>query len=175
MDQIKEYINQIGIRNIALAGMVLALIIIIYIVQRAMRLRKYRALIVEYENRMNAIKSLPLQYRLGRVQSISKNMKDIVPLYEEYTEEYERISNFQKNELAILMNEVDEQLFYSKLRKISSKMKQLNEMLDTYEKDSKDLLAHIEEITEIENVQRVEIIRVKENYRRLIDRYETIR
>ncbi len=175
MDQIKEYINQIGIRNIALAGMVLALIIIIYIVQRAMRLRKYRSLIVEYENRMNAIKSLPLQYRLGRVQSISKNMKDIVPLYEEYTEEYERISNFQKNELAILMNEVDEQLFYSKLRKISSKMKQLNEMLDTYEKDSKDLLAHIEEITEIENVQRVEIIRVKENYRRLIDRYETIR
>ncbi|MCD7839267.1 MAG: hypothetical protein LUG46_01420, partial [Erysipelotrichaceae bacterium] len=175
MDQIMEYINQIGIKNIAITGIVIALIIIIYIVQRAMRLRKYRALIVEYENQMNGIKSLPLQYRLGRVQSISKNMKDIVPLYEEYVEEYERIANYQKNELAVLMNEVDEQLFYGKLRKISSKMKQLQDMLETYEKDSKTLLSKIEEITEIENVQRVEIIRVKENYRRLIDRYETIR
>ncbi len=175
MDKIMEYINQIGIKNIAITGIVLALIIIIYFVQKAMRLRKYRAQIVEYENQMNAIKSLPLQYRLGRVQSISKNMKDVVPLYEEYVEEYERISNYQKNELSVLMNEVDEQLFYSKLRKISSKMKRLHDMLETYEKDSKTLLSKIEEITEIENVQRVEIIRVKENYRHLIDRYETIR
>ncbi|MCD7894497.1 MAG: septation ring formation regulator EzrA [Erysipelotrichaceae bacterium] len=175
MDQVKEYINQIGMRNIAIIFIVVAVMIIIYIVQRAMRLRKYRSLIVEYENNMNAIKSLPLQYRLGRVQSISKNMKEIVPLYDEYVEEYDRISLFQKNELSVLMNEVDEQLFYGKLRKIASKMNQLDDMLKTYEKDSKTLLAKIEEITEIENVQRVEIIRVKENYRRLIDRYETIR
>lgn len=54
-------------------------------------------------------------------------------------------------------------------------MKQLDEMLYTYEKDSQALLAKIETITEIENVQRIEIIRVKEKYRQTIDRFETIR
>ena len=124
---------------------------------------------------MNAVKSLPLQYRLGRVQSISKNMPEVSELYEQYAQEFERICEYQKNELGILVNEVDEQLFYGKLRKVSKKMKQLDEMLVVYEKDSQELLEKIEKITEIENVQRIEIIRVKEMYRETIDHFESIR
>ena len=52
------------------------------------------------------------------------------------------------------MNEVDEQLFYGKLRQVSKKMKQLDEMLYTYEKDSQALLAKIETITEIEKCSK---------------------
>jgi len=175
LENIKQLINQIGTRNLIIAAIVIVVIVVIYIIFRGIRLKVYRKQIVEVENRMNAIKSLPLQYRLGRVHSISKNMPDVLELYQEYAGEYERISDFQRNELAVLVNEVDEQLFYGKLRKVSKKMKQLDDMLQTYEKDSQSLLAKIEKITEIENVQRIEIIRVKEKYRKTIDHFESIR
>ncbi|MEG0366845.1 MAG: septation ring formation regulator EzrA [Coprobacillus sp.] len=175
MESIEQLINQIGTRNLIFIGIGLVAFIVAYFVYRILRLKVYRKQIVEVENKMNAIKSLPLQYRLGRVHNISKNMPDVLELYEAYAQEFEKISEFQKNELAILVNEVDEQLFYGKLRKVSKKMKQLNEMLGQYETDSQELLNKIEKITEIENVQRIEIIRVKEKYRMTIDHFESIR
>lgn len=175
MDKIMEIIEKIGTRNLIFAGIGLVVLIVFLFVYRGLRIRKYRKLIVDVENKMNAVKSLPLQYRLGRVQSISKNMPEVSELYEQYAQEFERICEYQKNELGILVNEVDEQLFYGKLRKVSKKMKQLDEMLIVYEKDSQELLEKIEKITEIENVQRIEIIRVKEMYRETINHFESIR
>ena len=175
MDKIMEIIEKIGTRNLIFAGIGLVVLIVFLFVYRGLRIRKYRKLIVDVENKMNAVKSMPLQYRLGRVQSISKNMPEVSELYEQYAQEFERICEYQKNELGILVNEVDEQLFYGKLRKVSKKMKQLDEMLIVYEKDSQELLEKIEKITEIENVQRIEIIRVKEMYRETIDHFESIR
>lgn len=175
MEKINQIINQIGVRNLIIIGISIVVLIIVYIFYRGMRLKYFRKQIVEVENKMNAIKSMPLQYRLGRVHSISKNMPDVLELYEEYAQEFERISDFQKNELSVLVNEVDEQLFYGKLRKVSKKMKQLDEMLEVYQHDSQVLLDKIEKITEIENVQRIEIIRVKEKYRTTIDSFEAIR
>jgi len=176
MDKIMELINQVGgMKTIIIAVVVIVCLLVVFLIYRGMRLKKYRKQIVEIENQMNAIKSLPLQYRLGRVHSISKNMPDVLELYEEYSLVYESISDYQKNELAVLVNEVDEQLFYGKMRKVSKKIHELQEMIDKYEKDSKELLTKIEKITEIENVQRIEIIRVKEKYRKTIDHFETIR
>lgn len=170
-----EIIEKIGTKNLIFAGVGLAVVIIFIIIYRSVRLKVSRKQIVEVENKMNAIKSLPLQYRLGRVQSISKNMPEVARQYEEYAQEFARITDFQKNELAVLVNEVDEQLFYGKLRKVSKKMRQLDDMLIQYEDDSQALLTKIEKITEIENVQRIEIIRVKEKYRHTIDCFEAIR
>lgn len=175
MDRIIQQINQIGYKNLIIGFGSIALIVIVYIIYRTLSLKKYRKLIIEYENDMNATKSLPLQYRLGRVHSISKNMPEVLEQYEEYAKEFEKITDFQKNELSVLINDVDEQLFYGKLRKVSKKLKELREMLDKYENESQVLLAKIEKITEIENIQRIEIIRVKEKYRDTIDSFEAIR
>lgn len=175
MKQLNQMINQLGYKTLIIAVGVIVILIVVYLIYRALRLKKYRKLIVEYENAMNATKSLPLQYRLGRVHSISKNMPDVLELYEEYAKEFERITDFQKNELAVLINDVDEQLFYGKLRKVSKKMNELHSMLNKYEKESQSLLSKIEKITEIENIQRIEIIKVKEKYRKTIDNFESIR
>ncbi len=175
IETLKQFVEQIGTYKLIIAGVAVLLIVVGFFIYRSMKLKRYRKKIVEVENRMNAVKTLPLQYRLGRVQSISKNMPEVLTLYEEFSKEYERICDFQKNELSILGNEVDEQLFYGKLSKVSKKMKLLNEMLDKYETDSKNLLNKIEKITEIENVQRIQIIKVKEKYRKLIDVFESMR
>lgn len=172
---IKNFIDTVGTKNLIITAAVIVAVIVVYIIYRSIRLKFFRKKIVEEENRMNAIKSLPLQYRLGRVKSIAKNMPDVEPLYQQYSEEFEKLSDFQKNELGVLLNEIDEQLFYGKLRKVSKKMNELEEMLQTYEDKSQDLLKTIEKITEIENIQRIEIIRVKEKYRKEVDYYESIR
>lgn len=175
MGKIKDFINIVGLQTIIVICVVVILLIIGIIFYRSMRLKVLRKRIVELENNMNAIKSLPLQYRLGRVKSIAKNMKDIEPFYEKYSKEFEALCDFQKNDLGVLLNDVDEQLFYGKLRHVNSKMNKIENMLNEYDTRSNKLLKEIEKITEIENIQRIEIIRVKETYRKEHDYYESIR
>ncbi len=73
------------------------------------------------------------------------------------------------------MNELDEQLYFSKLSQVKEKYDILKENVDQYTKDADELLSEIEEITEIENIQRVAIIKVKEKYRTLKNNYESVK
>ena len=179
MASVSSYINHIiavvGYRNLIIIGIIIVLLIIAIIIYRSLRLKVYRQEIVEIENHVNGIKSLPIQYRLGRVKSIAKNMSEVAVKYTSFAAEFERLSEFQQNELGLLMNDVDEQLFYGKIRGVGHKINELKEMADEYDRDSKALLAEIEKVTEIENEQRIEIIKVKEKYRTVVNAYDSIR
>lgn len=175
MDYINKLIQYIGIRNLIIFGAILIILIIISIVYHSLRLKVYRQEIYDLENQINGIKTLPLQYRLGRVQSIAKNMPEVAEQYEQFTKDFEKITEFQKNELGVLVNDVDESLFYGKSRGVNKKLMKIQEMTKRYDHDAKDLLARIEKVTEIENIQRVEIIRVKEKYRQVGNEYDKIR
>ena len=61
MDNIMRFIEQIGLRNLIFIGIGLVVIVMLLLFYRGMRLRKYRKLIVDVENRMNGIKSLPFR------------------------------------------------------------------------------------------------------------------
>ena len=175
MDYMKNFIEYIGVRNLIIFGAILVALIIFMIVYHSIKLKIYRQEILDLQNQINGIKTLPLQYRLGRVQSIAKNMPEVAEEYEQFTKDFEKITEFQKNELGVLVNEVDESLFYGKTHGIKKKITLIHEMTQRYDHDAKDLLIRIEKVTEIENIQRVEIIRVKEKYREVGNEYEKIR
>ncbi len=175
MDRIYEIIETIGYTNLIYIVAGIIVFIIICMLFKELKLKSYKNKIENIEEKMNGIKSLPLQYRLGRVHSISKNMPEILPRYEEFLDEFQRIVSFQKNELAVAINEVDELVFYKKTRKVSKRIKNIIVLLNQYENDSKKLLQSMEEITEVENIQRVEIIKIKEIYRQHIDVFEKMR
>lgn len=175
MDFLNKFIASFGAKNVVLLGIGFLVFIIVILIYRFIKLKMLRKEIVSLENKMNAVKTLPIQYRLGRVQGISKNMQDIAEKYEEYMKRYEEICDFQVNEIVVLVNEIDEQLFYRRLRGTRRKLADLVKLIDKYEENSKDLLADIEVITEIENIQRVEIIRVKEKYRATNDVFAAVR
>lgn len=175
MDYMKNFIEYVGVRNLIIFGTILAALIIFMIVYHSIKLKIYRQEILDLQNQINGIKTLPLQYRLGRVQSIAKNMPEVAEEYEQFTKDFEKITEFQKNELGVLVNEVDESLFYGKTRGIKKKLTLIHEMTQRYDHDAKDLLTRIEKVTEIENIQRVEIIRVKGKYREVGNEYEKIR
>ena len=175
MDYMKKFIEYVGVRNLIIFGTILVALIIFMIVYHSIKLKIYRQEILDLQNQINGIKTLPLQYRLGRVQSIAKNMPEVAEEYEQFTKDFEKITEFQKNELGVLVNEVDESLFYGKTHGIKKKFALIREMTQRYDHDAKDLLARIEKVTEIENIQRVEIIRVKGKYREVGNEYEKIR
>lgn len=175
MDYMKNFIEYVGVRNLIIFGTILVALIIFMIVYHSIKLKIYRQEILDLQNQINGIKTLPLQYRLGRVQSIAKNMPEVAEEYEQFTKDFEKITEFQKNELGVLVNEVDESLFYGKTRGIKKKLALIHEMTQRYDHDAKDLLTRIEKVTEIENIQRVEIIRVKGKYREVGNEYEKIR
>lgn len=175
MDYMKNFIEYVGVRNLIIFGTILVALIIFMIVYHSIKLKIYRQEILDLQNQINGIKTLPLQYRLGRVQSIAKNMPEVAEEYEQFTKDFEKITEFQKNELGVLVNEVDESLFYGKTHGIKKKFALIREMTQRYDHDAKDLLARIEKVTEIENIQRVEIIRVKGKYREAGNEYEKIR
>lgn len=175
MDYMKNFIEYVGVRNLIIFGTILVALIIFMIVYHSIKLKIYRQEILDLQNQINGIKILPLQYRLGRVQSIAKNMPEVAEEYEQFTKDFEKITEFQKNELGVLVNELYESLFYGKTRGIKKKLTLIHEMTQRYDHDAKDLLTRIEKVTEIENIQRVEIIRVKGKYREVGNEYEKIR
>lgn len=175
MDYMKNFIEYIGVKNLIIFGAILVALIIFMIVYHSIKLKIYRQEILDLQNQINGIKTLLLQYRLGRVQSIAKNMPEVAEEYEQFTKDFEKITEFQKNELGVLVNEVDESLFYGKTHGIKKKLALIHEMTQRYDHDAKDLLTRIEKVTEIENIQRVEIIRVKGKYREVGNEYEKIR
>lgn len=170
-----DMIQAIGQRNLTIGVVVLVLLIVALLVFRQFRLKKRRKEIMAVENRLSAIKSLPIQYRLGRVQNIAKNTPEILTQYNEFEKRYDDLIRMQKDEIAIRLNEIDEKLYSGKLWKVSGLFKQLNELVEQFETKANALLKEIEAVTEIENVQRISIIRVKEKYRKVQENYRVVR
>ena len=175
MEYINKVINIIGLKMLIAIVSIVLIVIVLFITYRLLKLKHYRKQIVDLENKINAIKSLPLQYRLGRVKGIAKNMPELQDKYELYEEQFSKLSDTLNDEITPLINEVDEALYYRKLHGVQKKMSKLENDVMHYETDSKQLLKDIEVITEIENIQRLEIIKVKEKYRETNDHYSQIR
>ena len=175
MDFLDNIINYFGATNVIIAGVTLLVVILAILIYWMINLKKYRKAIVDLENDMNAIKTLPIQYRLGRIKSIVKNMPDVMEKYEEFDEEFCQLLELQNNEIAPLWNNIDERLFYRKLKGVKKDVARLKGLIEDYEKRAKVLLKEIEVITEIENIQRVAIIKVKEKFRKVNDDYAAVR
>ena len=149
MEYINKVINIIGLKMLIAIVSIVLIVIVLFITYRLLKLKHYRKQIIDLENRINAIKSLPLQYRLGRVKGIAKNMPELQDKYELYEEQFSKLSDTLNDEITPLINEVDEALYYRKLHGVQKKMSKLENDVMHYETDSKQLLKDIEVITEI--------------------------
>ena len=175
MKILDDLLAKFGSQTVIIVCICILLVIFATIVYRMFKLKVYRKEIIELENQMNAVKSLPIQYRLGRVKGIGKNMPEVLEKYNLYVKEFDDLNSFQTNDIVPLINEIDEQLYYRKLTGAKSKLHKLKEEILNYETKSQDLLKRIEVITEVENEQRLEIIKIKEKYRAASDNFANVR
>lgn len=172
---VQELIDKYGQKNILIAVFVTVGVIILLIVARQVRLKKNRQAIANLENRLAAIKSLPIQYRLGRVQNIAKKTPELMDQYNAFEARHDKLVNVQRDEISIMLNEIDEKVYAGKLWGINKKLNELKEKVDIFESDANQLLSEVEAVTEIENVQRVSIIHVKEKFRAVQENYHNAR
>ena len=175
MKILDDLLAKFGSQTVIIVCICILLVIFATIVYRMFKLKVYRKEIIELENQMNAVKYLPIQYRLGRVKGIGKNMPEVLEKYNLYVKEFDDLNSFQTNDIVPLINEIDEQLYYRKLTGAKSKLHKLKEEISNYETKSQDLLKRIEVITEVENEQRLEIIKIKEKYRAASDNFANVR
>lgn len=175
MKILDDLLAKFGSQTVIIVCICILLVIFATIVYRMFKLKVYRKEIIELENQMNAVKSLPIQSRLGRVKGIGKNMPEVLEKYNLYVKEFDDLNSFQTNDIVPLINEIDEQLYYRKLTGAKSKLHKLKEEISNYETKSQDLLKRIEVITEVENEQRLEIIKIKEKYRAASDNFANVR
>ena len=134
MDFLDNILKKFGTKNVIIVGVVLIVTIVILITYWMIKLRIYRKEIVVLENDMNAIKTLPIQYRLGRIKAIGKNMPDVLEKYDDFELEFNDLVNLQSNEIAPLINDIDERLFYRKLKGVRRDLNKLRQDIDNYEK-----------------------------------------
>lgn len=174
-ETINNFINQVGKTNIIIIVAVALVLIIAFFVYRSMRIKKYRDMVLDLDARINAIKSLPIQYRLKSVRKIAANDQGLIEKYEQFALRYDELNAFLKEEVAFLINDIDEQLYFRRISKIKGKMENLVRSVDKYSKDANDLLHDIEMVTEIENEQRIVIIKLKEKYRDLVNNFENVK
>lgn len=142
---------------------------------RGILIRKYRKKVVFFEDEINSIRTLPIRYRLGRVKAIGQNAPEILGQYQDLETEFDTIETNSQNDILTLLRDLDERTYYRKLRGVKKDLRHLEKAVTQYRNSSTQLLGRIEEITEIENDQRLVIIATKEDYRNLFDRYNSLR
>ena len=84
MKILDDLLAKFGSQTVIIVCICILLVIFATIVYRMFKLKVYRKEIIELENQMNAVKSLPIQYRLGRVEGIGKNMPEVLEKYNLY-------------------------------------------------------------------------------------------
>ncbi|MDD3026734.1 MAG: septation ring formation regulator EzrA [Erysipelotrichaceae bacterium] len=142
---------------------------------RGILIRKYRKKVVFFEDEINSIRTLLIRYRLGRVKAIGQNAPEILEQYQDLETEFDTIETNSQNDILTLLRDLDERTYYRKLRGVKKDLRHLEKAVTQYRNSSTQLLGRIEEITEIENDQRLVIIATKEDYRNLFDRYNSLR
>ena len=110
MKYLNEIVNIVGMKMIVIIAVSILVLILLILIYRLLKLKHYRNEIVDLENKMNAIKSLPIQYRLGRVKGIAKNMPELQEKYECYDAKFSDLSNLQNEEIIPLVNDIDESM-----------------------------------------------------------------
>lgn len=158
-------LNQTQLIFIGIVGLVV--LIIIWLISRVFRLKRLTRKVGALEVMLTSFTSLPIEFRLNRVQGLAASNPEFKEVFERYTSEFEQIKSFYDNDIREPMSELDDALYYKKITKVKKYLKQLSPIVEEYGQRCQVLLTSLEEASEVESIQRVEIIRIKERYRNI--------
>lgn len=175
MGLLNNIIDFLGRSTFIALAVIILLLLIFFLFYRSFRLRNLKNDLKEQVDRLNAIDTLPISYRLKRVKNIVKNMPDYIDSYDGFASRFEDLVKLKTDKIKPLINDLEDILDRDQIRGTSTKINNLKQFLNTYDRDSNQLLSEIEEITEIENQERLKIIKIKEKYRSTVDRFATVR
>lgn len=149
---------------IGIAVAVLVLVIAAIIIIKKSRTKKLKKEIEDLYVRFNAVKTVPLAFKLSKAQAMAKRSAETSASVEKYYTRYEDVEK-HINQVQDLLNNVDDSIAESSYKESLESIRIASENLEDCEKEVKDIDTFLEEFSKRENEQREYSSELKEKYR----------
>lgn len=149
--------------TIALA---VALIIVLYLLVRNTRKNNLKKTVEDLNVRFNAIKTIPLAFKLNKAQAIAKRNEETSVAVEEYYKKYEEAQK-HIDSIQEMMNGVDDAINSRKYREAKEALRIVSENIKDSENEVKDIDVFLEQFSKKEEAQRDYSRKLKEEYREI--------
>ncbi len=163
MDNVFKILSDI--RVIIAIAIVVVLIIIWFIAQR-IKSGKYKKQLEGYEVRYNAIKSVPLSFKMNKAVAISRvdpeAMSKVARSKDQFT-----AAEANLKQISTLLSDTEDEILVGKLKKAKSSLQELEASMSLGEKQVADLEKFLDGLLEKETVQRQEVNGLKNDFRDL--------
>ncbi len=163
MDNVFKILSDI--RVIIAIAVVVVLIIIWFIAQR-IKSGKYKKQLEGYEVRYNAIKSVPLSFKMNKAVAISRvdpeAMSKVARSKDQFT-----AAEANLKQISTLLSDTEDEILVGKLKKAKSSLQELEASMSLGEKQVADLEKFLDGLLEKETVQRQEVNGLKNDFRDL--------
>ena len=149
---------------IGIAIAVLVLVIAAIIIIKKSRTKKLKKEVEDLYVRFNAVKTVPLAFKLSKAQAMAKRSAETSASVEKYYTRYEEVEK-HINQVQDLLNNVDDSIAESTYKESLESIRIASENLEDCEKEVKDIDTFLEEFSKRENEQREYSSELKEKYR----------
>lgn len=149
---------------IGIAVAVLVLVIAAIIIIKKSRTKKLKKEVEDLYVRFNAVKTVPLAFKLSKAQAMAKRSAETSASVEKYYTRYEEVEK-HINQVQDLLNNVDDSIAESTYKESLESIRIASENLEDCEKEVKDIDTFLEEFSKRENEQREYSSELKEKYR----------
>lgn len=163
MDNVFKILSDI--RVIIAIAVLVVLIIIWFIVQRV-KSGNYKKQLEGYEVRYNAIKSVPLSFKMNKAVAISRvdpeAMSKVARSKDQFT-----AAEANLKQISTLLSDTEDDILVGKLKKAKNALADLEASISLGEKQVSDLEKFLDGLLEKETVQRQEVNGLKNDFRDL--------
>lgn len=145
-------------------GLGIAVIVIVILIVKNTRKTNIKKQIDELNVRFNAIKTVPLAFKLNKAQAMAKRNEDTSEKVRSYYDKYSVVEK-QIESTNELMEELEDNFASHEYRQAENTIKEIKDNLDELEQDVSSIDAFLDQFSKKESDQREVSAKLKEAYR----------
>ena len=142
----------------------IVLLVILTIVMVMLRQKKAKKELDELELKYNALKSIPLAFKLNKAVALSRVNQEMAQRVEGCKNDFDMVQEKLK-ECSVMLAEIDDLVYVRKTKTANRKMSTLVNLLNQCEENAGRVNETLDEVLEKENEQREQINKLKEEFR----------
>lgn len=142
----------------------IVLLVILTIVMVMLRQKKAKKELDELELKYNALKSIPLAFKLNKAVALSRVNQEMAQRVEGCKNDFDMVQEKLK-ECSVMLAEIDDLVYVRKTKAANRKMSTLVNLLNQCEENAGRVNETLDEVLEKENEQREQINKLKEEFR----------
>lgn len=163
MNQILSIISDI---RVVIGIAVVVLILAVWLIVEKVRTKKFRKELEGLEKRYNAIKSIPLTFKMNKAVTAARSNADTANKVNEAKKSYD-MTQASIRKISENLANCEDAILLGKLRKADDIMSELETDISLTTKEANDLDAYLNDILAKETAQRQEVTTLKNRFRAL--------